>query len=552
MQLIGPHQILRLLRDIALNGGQQLRGHGRVQNVLQHAGELAVLVLIVPGEVCHQMPHQRLGDGAVDGVVAHVVAVVGAPAQRQLREVAGADDDAAGLVGHVHQDLRPLPGLSVLKGHGVVCYVVADVLEVAADGGGDVHGLERGPQPLGQDHRVVLRPVGGAEAGHGHRHDVRHGPVQHLQRQPGNEDGQCGVQSAGKTHHRSLGVGVLQPLLQTQRRDQQDLAAALVPVVLSLRHKGLGRDIARELRARDSKGERRDGHVFTIGEELRPAPLVSQLLHVDLGEEQVVLEPALRQHGAVLRNHLVGAEHHVGGGLSLAGAGVQIAAQQLGGLHRRELAAVGVLADQVVAGGEVADDRRSGGGQRRRRRHRRPQILADLKAQRQLRNLLAAEELLCAEGHRLAAQTVDGEGGFLRRGGELPFFVKLAVIGQVRLGDHAQNVSLLDHRGAVIELAADPQGHSHRSNHLQIPGGLQHGGKGLLRTPQQRVLIEKIAAGIARQSQFRQNEDLCAGLLRPAHHGERLLRVAGAVRQMDRGTAAGHRDQTVFHAKRLQ
>ena len=191
------------------------------------------------------------------------------------------------------------------------------------------------------------------------------------------------------------------------------------------------------------------------------------------------------------------------------------------------------------------------GGQRRGRRHRRPQILADLKAQRQLRHFLAAEKLLRAEQHRLAAH-VDGEGVSFRRGGELPLFVKLTVIGQVRLGDHAQNVSLLDHRGAVIEPAADPQGHSHRGDHLQIPGGLQHGGKSLLRAPQQRVLIEKIAAGIARQPQLRQNEDLSAGLLRPTHHGERLLRVAGAVRQMDHGTAAGHRDQTVFHAKRLQ
>ena len=44
------------------------------------------------------------------------VAGEGAEAQGQLREVAGADHEAALLVGEVHQDLRPLAGLQILVG----------------------------------------------------------------------------------------------------------------------------------------------------------------------------------------------------------------------------------------------------------------------------------------------------------------------------------------------------------------------------------------------------------------------------------------------------
>ena len=134
MQLIGAHQVLRPLADLALDGGQQFRRYRGVQNILQHIVEGLVLAFVVPGQITHQMAHQCFGDGGVDAIHAHVVAVVGAPAQGQLGKVSGADDEASGGVGDIHQDLCPLPGLAVFKGDGVVRHIVANVLEVAADG----------------------------------------------------------------------------------------------------------------------------------------------------------------------------------------------------------------------------------------------------------------------------------------------------------------------------------------------------------------------------------------------------------------------------------
>ena len=63
-----------------------------------------------------------------------MVTVVGGPAERQLAEVARADDKAAGLVGQIHENLRALARLAVLVGHVLDRRVVLDVLEVLLHG----------------------------------------------------------------------------------------------------------------------------------------------------------------------------------------------------------------------------------------------------------------------------------------------------------------------------------------------------------------------------------------------------------------------------------
>ena len=90
MELVGPHQILRLLGNLPAHSGEQLGGDGGVQDILQHAGQGLILLRLVPGHVGHQMAHQGLGYAGVDAVHAHVVAVVGGPAQGQLGEIPGA------------------------------------------------------------------------------------------------------------------------------------------------------------------------------------------------------------------------------------------------------------------------------------------------------------------------------------------------------------------------------------------------------------------------------------------------------------------------------
>ena len=92
--------------------------------------------------------HQGLRDAGVDAVVRHLVAdAVGAPAERELGQVAGADDDAAALVGGAEQVVGAQPGLDVLEGHVVDLLAaperVAEVREHLGRGGADVELLPR-------------------------------------------------------------------------------------------------------------------------------------------------------------------------------------------------------------------------------------------------------------------------------------------------------------------------------------------------------------------------------------------------------------------------
>ena len=103
MQLVGADQILGEVGHLAvLGGGQQFGGDRSGQHIVQDGGQLRIALSVQVADIVGQVAHQGFGDGAVDGVHTHVIAVIGAPAQRQFGQVAGADDQAAVLVGDVH------------------------------------------------------------------------------------------------------------------------------------------------------------------------------------------------------------------------------------------------------------------------------------------------------------------------------------------------------------------------------------------------------------------------------------------------------------------
>ena len=242
----------------------------------------------------------------------------------------------------------------------------------------------------------------------------------------------------------------------------------------------------------------------------------------------------------------MGSKHHIRGGFSRPGAGIYIAAQQLCRLGGHQLAAIGRFAEHLIAGREVADDGGPVPRHLQRRGSRGPQILANFKAQCQTGDIFAAEHLSRAEDHKLLTQ--QGDAFRLRRCGSEPaLFVKLAVIGQMGLGHHAKNLSFLYNDCAVIQFVVDPQGHAHRRYHLQVARCLQHGGKGLLRTFEQRFLIEEVSAGIARQSQLRQNQHLYPCLLCLSHQIKGFFRIIVAVGQSQLRRAAGDGDKTILH-----
>ncbi len=189
VQLIRANQLLGLLSDGAvLSGGQQLRADRRIQNIHQHITQHRLAAGI--GHVLHNVTHQRFGHPGVHTVHAHVVAVVGGPAEGQLAQVSGADHKAAVLVGVIHQFQRAHTGLAVFKGHIIGVRVLADIGKVAFHRVGDVDLGKADTQCFAQNLRVGAGALGSSKAGHGNGNNVLGVTAQHLAGTHGNQQSQ--------------------------------------------------------------------------------------------------------------------------------------------------------------------------------------------------------------------------------------------------------------------------------------------------------------------------------------------------------------------------
>lgn len=85
-----------------------------------------------------------------------MVAVVGAPAVNELAEVLGADVKAVDLVGDIHEYLRALARLSVLKSDGVVVVRMSDIVKVLVNALTDIDYADLSADLLGNDDGVGL------------------------------------------------------------------------------------------------------------------------------------------------------------------------------------------------------------------------------------------------------------------------------------------------------------------------------------------------------------------------------------------------------------
>ena len=99
-----------------------------------------------------------------------------------------------------------------------------------------------------------------------------------------------------------------------------------------------------------------------------------------------------------------------------------------------------------------------------------PQVLAELHAQHKAGHLTAAEEQGGAKGDILPADIHPLHLG--GTGGELPLFIELAVVGQVRFGNQTQQLPAAEHGSAVVQLAPHHQGQAHKGHGVQLPAGI--------------------------------------------------------------------------------
>ena len=551
MQLVGAHQVFGEVGHLTVLGGrQQLGGDGSGQHVVQDGGQLGVGLPVQVADIVGQVAHQGLGDGAVDSVHAHVVAVVGAPAQSQLRQVASADDQTAVLVGDVHQNLGAFPCLAVFISGGVVAGVVADVSKVLHDRFADVHSTEGGAQQLAQLGGVVTSAVGGAEAGHGQGDDVRAGTPQHLHGVAGDHQRQGGVQTTGQADDGALGVSVLQTLFQCQGYHGEDLPAASGTVTHVSGDEGVGSIVTGQLGGGQVKRELHFHQAAVLHRKSGDAlALIGQALDVHFGGHQTGLEPALCQQSAVFGDHIVADEHQVGGGFPFAGVGVHVSADEAAALVGDHVPAELVLADGLVAGGQVQDDRSASGGQAAAGGHGHPQVFADLHADAQLRQLPAAEELIGAHGDGLVTES-DFLVHILAR--DKPAgFVELTVVRDVALGHHAQDLPTREHYGAVIQLAAAADGHTDGGDQIQIAGLVEDILQCSFCALEQNRLEEQVSAGVGGDTQLGQSQHLDALVRGFFHQSNDLLCIVHTVGYPNVGGTGGDLYKSIPHKSRL-
>ena len=461
VKLIRADEVFGLLADLAVAGRrQQLRAHRGIEDVVQAAGEVRVLGCI--GDELDEVAHQRLRDACIDPVHGHMVGVVGRPAECELTEVAGADDDAVRLIRDVHEDLRPLTGLRVLVDHGMVLRVVPDVLEMLQHRGLDIDLAQRRMQESRQRHRIVVGAVRGAEGRHGHRDDVLAREAQHVEGARDDKQREGRVEAAGDADHGRLTAGVLESLLQSECLDREDLIAAGIALRSATRYERLRVDIAPEVGCvrRELSGQclrrhaggraercllaeaglkdllkgllarlrirgrnllrfsarrlyrRREAElhdavrvterIIDVREGRHAGALLRDALEVDIRDVETGIEAfSFRYDGAVLRDDILATEDQVRGRLPVAGIGITVDGYKPRTGRADQLPAVVVLADRLIGGRGVRDHRRTGQHMAGRWRIQHPDVLTDFTCEAEIRTVQRFHEDVHAEWNRV-------------------------------------------------------------------------------------------------------------------------------------------------------
>ena len=203
------------------------------------------------------------------------------------------------------------------------------------------------------------------------------------------------------------------------------------------------------------------------------------------------------------------------------------------------------MAGSVMAGALVHDDGCAVAAHLHGRGDRNPEIFADLHAKGEVGEFLAAEQHTGAKGHQIAAQL---DGRQLLGGGLEPAqFAELVIIGQIGLGHNAENLTLVQNCGAVVQLAQVAKGKTHHKQQGQFSGVGYQLLQRLQRAVLQPLLEEQIPAAVTCDRQFGgdQQTDTVADSRTGGFCDARS--VISAVGEPHGGRHRGNFDKTVFH-----
>ena len=540
LQRVRPDRRLAALHGLVVavvSTGHELGGDLGVEHVGEHVTHLG-RELPRRHHPPDQVLDQRLRHARVDVVVRHLVAdAVGAPAQRQLREVTGAQHDPAALVGRPEEVVGAQPGLHVLERHVVHRLACRERMPQLAQheprGLGDVELGERHAERLGQADRVALRAVARREARQREREDVRARPLLPVHRL-GRHDQRVGRVKAARNADHDLGVRERpQPLLKACDLDVVGLEAVLGK---ARRVGGHEREALDRPAQPDVLGRRREpepdlpkapqpGRVMTavVVERAHPQPLRAQQVEIDIGHRPALaLREALRlgeQH-AVLPDHRLAVPREVGGRLAFARRGVHVRGEAARRRRAGQQRAVLGPADRDRAAGQVGQHRRACQRRLRRRRDRHPHVFADLDVQHEPWQVVGREQQFGPDRHLDARHP--GRARRVVARCDLAALVELPVGRQVRLRREPQQPPPVHDGGHVHDPVpvADRQPDDQHRQHLGR--SLDHGGERPFGRVQQRILQEDVLDRVTGQRQLgedREPDAFVGALARDPEHG---------------------------------
>ena len=469
-----------------------------------------------------------------------MVAVIGSPAERQLRQVARADDKTASLVGQVHQNLRTLARLAVLVGHVLDGRIVLNVPEVLLHGRVDRNLAEAHTQAAGERLGIRLGAMRRAKTWHGDRRDTRARQPQRIEGAHGHKQCQRGVQATRKTDDRSLGARVGKAGLEAGGLQVEDGLATLGQVTMVGRNKGrAGEDtvdvagVAQDRlfgqhalkRKLNGRGLRR---IVRARPRHRTTALGNQAVKVNVGDGHIAGKQFGRgELGAVFVDEVLARKDHIGRGLALARVCIRIGTVQARALIGDEAAAIVCLTDNLVRSRRVENHRRTGKRHLGRRRRRHPQVLADLNAQHQVLGALITATVDKPRAQR--DRTLTGKfkpNGIGRCRSKPTALIELAIVGQILLGREAQKLARAAHGGAVVDILGNRNGKTNGKDNRQLTSLVEDMHQSSLAGMQQCAVMEQIGRGIAGQVKLGQHQRANATLGSLTHGSQRHLGIA--------------------------
>ncbi|MNI23697.1 hypothetical protein D3C73_772930 [compost metagenome] len=474
-----------------------------------------------------------------------VADAIGAPAQRQLRQVAGAQHEAAVLVGQAEQVVGAQARLDVLEGHVVhrlsIRERMADVAQHLFGGGTDVDLGPRHPERLHQRPGVGLGPLRGGEARQGETQNARPRQLQPVEGATGDQQRLGRIQPARDADHQALAVRRLHPAHQALDLDVEGLIAVLIQPGGIVRHEGEAVQRPDQGVVRAVSGLERDHRrglaldAGAVGEGAVAQPVQADAVHVHVGDGQVAVQGealALGQPGPQFMDGRLPVPGQVGGRLAPARGGENIGRQGAGRLAGAQQRALVGLADDDVGGRQVAEDAGARERRPRRGRLRGPEVLADLDREDEARPVGGLEDQARREIDALAIEQ-DGVLAAAGGWGEPALLIIFAIVGQIGLGDHAQHLAAAQHDGAVEQGVAVADRRADHGDHARRIRGFGQPRDLALDLLQQGRLQVQVVDGVGAQRQFGEDQQVHPLLARLADQPRVLLGVGGRIGDMD-------------------